>query len=79
MSVNESPTGMPEFRRPPSFGGSGKNLNMYRISSSDLGPGLQYAPDAGGHGFLEPAWNMPFDEYQQYLYDTQGSWGEVSP
>jgi hypothetical protein len=68
MSVNESPTGMPEFRRPPSFGGSGKNLNMYCINSCDLGPGLQYVQEAGGHGFLEPASNMSFAEYQQYLY-----------
>jgi hypothetical protein len=60
MSVNDSPTGMPEYRRPPSFGGSGKDLNMYCISSCDLGPGLRYVPDAGGHGFLEPAWEMPF-------------------
>lgn len=48
-SVNDSPTGMPEYRRPPSFGGSGKDLNMYCISSCDLGPGLRYVPDAGGH------------------------------
>ena len=79
MSVNESPTGMPEFRRPPSFGGSGKNLNMYCISSCDLGPGLQYVPDVSGHGFVEPAWNMSFEEYQAYLYQTQGSWSEVLP
>jgi hypothetical protein len=79
MSVNDSPTGMPEYRRPPSFGGSGKDLNMYCISSCDIGPGLRYAPDAGGHGFLEPAWEMPFSEYQGYLQGTAGSWGEVLP
>lgn len=79
MSVNDSPTGMPEFRRPPSFGGSGKDLNMYCISSCDIGPGLRYAPDAGGHGFLEPAWEMPFSEYQGYLQGTAGSWSEVLP
>ncbi|MEZ5096458.1 MAG: hypothetical protein R2731_10255 [Nocardioides sp.] len=79
MSVNDSPTGMPEYRRPPSFGGSGKDLNMYCISSCDLGPGLRYVPDAGGHGFLEPAWEMPFEEYQGYLHGTAGSWSEVLP
>lgn len=79
MSVNDSPTGMPEYRRPPSFGGSGKDLNMYCISSCDLGPGLRYVPDAGGHGFLEPAWEMPFEEYQGYLHGTAGSWAEVLP
>ncbi|MFN2595200.1 MAG: RHS repeat domain-containing protein [Actinomycetota bacterium] len=79
MSVNDSPTGMPEYRRPPSFGGSGKDLNMYCISSCDLGPGLRYVPDAVGHGFLEPAWEMPFEEYQGYLHTTAGSWTEVFP
>jgi RHS repeat-associated protein len=79
MSVNESPMGMPEFRRPPSFGGSGKNLNMYCVSSCDLGANLQYVPESGGHGFLEPASEMSFAEYQQYLYQTQGSWSEVLP
>lgn len=47
MSVNDTPTGMPEYRRPPSFGGSGKDLNMYCISSCDLGPGLRYVPESG--------------------------------
>lgn len=79
MSVNDSPTGMPEYRRPPSFGGSGKDLNMYCISSCDIGPGLRYVPDAGGHGFLEPAWPMPFSEYQGYLQGTAGSWAQVLP
>jgi hypothetical protein len=79
MSVNESPTGMPEFRRPPSFGGSGKGLNMYRISSCDLGDNLQYVPDSGGHGFLEPASEMSFEEYAQSLAETASSWIEVVP
>ena len=79
MSVNESPTGMPEFRRPPSFGGSAADLNMYCIDACELGPGLQYAPDEGGHGFVEPAWEMPLDEYQGYLGGTQDSWSEVKP
>jgi hypothetical protein len=79
MSVNEEPTGMPEFRRPPTFGGSGKGLNMYCISSCDLGEGLRYVPESGGHGFLEPASEMPFEQHQQYLTGTQGLWGEVIP
>jgi len=32
MSVNDSPTGMPEFRRPLAFGGSGKNPNMFETN-----------------------------------------------
>ncbi len=81
MSVNDSPTAMPEFRRPPSFGGTGKDLNMYCVEACDLGPSLQYSPDpaGGGHGLIEPAWEMPFEKYQGYLGGTQGSWSEVQP
>jgi RHS repeat-associated protein len=81
MSVNDSPTGMPEFRRPPSFGGSGKNLNMYGMDRNNLGPHLQYSPDPTnpGHGFVEPSREMPFDEYQGHLHGTAGSWSEVTP
>ncbi len=35
--------------------------------------------DAGEHGFLEPAWEMPFSEYQGYLQGTAGSSSEVLP
>ncbi len=52
---------------------------MYRISSNDIGPGLQYIPESGGPGFLEPAWEMAFSEYQEYLHRTQSSWSEVLP
>jgi hypothetical protein len=81
MSVNESPTGMPAFRRPPSFGGTGKNLNMYSINLSDIGPNLTYRPDpeSAGHGFIEPATTMPFNDYQEYIDQTQTSWQGVLP
>lgn len=78
MSVNDSPVGMPEFRRPPEFGGSGKDSDMYCTDSCDLGPDLQFVPDANGHGFIEPAREMSFDDYQQELHDTSRSWAVVS-
>ena len=58
MPVNDSATGMPEYRRPPALGGSGKDLNMYCMDSCDLPPGLNYRPDPGlpGHGFVEPGY-----------------------
>jgi uncharacterized protein YukE len=79
MSVNESPTGMPEFRRPPSFGGSGKDLDMFAVRSDDLGGGLRYRPESDGHGFLEPAWEMSFDQYQAQLHATRDQWTEIEP
>jgi hypothetical protein len=50
---------------------------MCCIGSCGLGSGLQYAPDAAGHGFIEPAWSMPFEDYQSLLRGTAGSWSEV--
>jgi hypothetical protein len=81
MSVNTSPTGMPEFRRPPSFGGSAKDVDMFCIQSCDLGPSLRFRADPGsaGHGFVEPVRPMTIGEYQQALAGTQGQWGGVEP
>jgi RHS repeat-associated protein len=79
MSVNESPTGAPEYRRPPSFGGRAKGIDMFCMNTCDLGPGLRYVPESAepGHGFIEPAWEMPYTEYQGYLAQTQQFWTEV--
>ena len=79
MSVNESPTGMPAFRRPPSFGGSGKDLRMYCIRECDIPPGLRYTPESGGHGFFEPSDGMTFEDYQNLVQGTRGLWSEVLP
>jgi hypothetical protein len=81
MSVNTSPTGMPEFRRPPSFGGSAKNVDMYCVQSCDLGPSLTYRPDPSnaGHGFVEPSRSMTIQAYQEALAGTRPSWETVLP
>lgn len=82
MSVTTDPTGMPVYRRPPSFVGTDKSLNMYCIDACDVGPNLTYVPDGGGgstHCTTQPTRVMPFDEYQRYLADTVGEWDEVKP
>jgi RHS repeat-associated protein len=81
MSVNTSPTGMPEYRRPPAFGGTAKDLDMFCIQNCDLGAPLGHRPDPTlpGHGFLEPAYPMSLADYQAALAATLSRWGIVLP
>ena len=81
MSVNTSPTGMPTYRRPPTFGGDAEDLVMYCVDTCKLPSGLTYRPDPSqdGHGFIEPAREMPVTEYVELLGQTQSLWMEVSP
>ena len=67
---------LPVFRRPPEFGGTGKDP-VWSIRAIDLGPDLRYRPDPdnpAGHGFIEPARRMRFSEYQDALHATSGTW-----
>ena len=58
MSVSPyDPGNLPEHRRPPEFGGTGRDP-VWEHHSDQLGPDLQYRPDPhnpGGHGFVEPS------------------------
>ena len=82
MSVSpESPMHLPAYRRPPVFGGTGRDP-VWSISDSALGPDLQYRLDHAkpeSHGFIEPARPMTFDQYQHTLEATQNSWNSVVP
>src|SRR5207248_2974821 len=60
------PMHLPPHRRPPEFGGMGRDP-VWRIGMSELGEDLTYRPDPAnpsGHGFIEPAREMPFTAYQ---------------
>ena len=74
-----SPTNLPEFRRPPEFGGTGKDP-VWTINERDLPDGLTYRPDPAnptGHGFLEPSRSMSLSDYQQLLEVTRPGWSRV--
>lgn len=77
MSVSpDSPANLPDFMRPPDFGGSGKD-QVWGIRESELGPDLAYRPDPVSphtHGFIEPTRPMPFDRYHDELGSTQDRW-----
>jgi hypothetical protein len=76
MSVAPNdPANLPEHRRPPEFGGTGRDP-VWGIDSEGLPTDLNYAPDELDvkHGFVEPATVMTFDGYQDALAETRELW-----
>jgi len=76
-----SPRNLPEHRRPPDFGGRGRDP-VWSMDSGRLPEGLTYRPDPhnpAGHGFIEPSRPMTVDKYQSLLASTQGSWRLATP
>jgi hypothetical protein len=80
MSVSpDSPLNLPPHRRPPEFGGSGRDP-VWRLTERDLPDGLGYRPDPAnpsGHGFVEPSRSMPLTEYQRLVESTRPTWTRV--
>jgi hypothetical protein len=80
MSVSpDDPVNLPEWRRPPKFGGVGRDP-VWKITEAELGPYLGYRPDPSrvGHGFVEPKRAMMLKEYQDALSLTQTFWRKVN-
>lgn len=70
------PKKLPRHRRPPSLFGRGKDP-VWSIQSNYLGPKLTYRAEPNNptsHGFIEPAYRMTFDEYQDALAKTRSFW-----
>ena len=71
-----NPTNLPSHRRPPEFGGNGRDP-VWCLSSCDLPQGLTYRPDPDnptGHGFIEPSRPMTLGEFETLLEQTQSAW-----
>lgn len=77
MSVApDSPLHLPEHRRPPSYGGTGKDP-VWELDLADLGDRLVYREDPlmpGVHGFIEPRVPMQFAEFESALLATRQGW-----
>ena len=77
MSVYENLYNIPTSRRPPAFGGTGKDT-LFCIRCADLPGNLQYRPDPsappGAHGFMEPSQVMSGDLYNSSIWSTQALW-----
>ena len=77
----DSPGSLPAHRRPPAWGGTGKDP-VWELSSEELGRDLSYRVDPSdpeGHGYVEPEREMGFNEYQGALTATREIWREVLP
>lgn len=83
MSVSPAtPDNLPPWRRPPEFGGTGKDPLWELETDHWFSKKLVYRddPDAPNrHGFIEPSQTMPFEEYQQALQYTRLSWVLAHP
>jgi hypothetical protein len=67
---------LPEHRRPPEVGGTGKDP-VWTLTSDLLAATLRYRPDdedPDGHGTIEPVSRMTLDAYQQALRATRSAW-----
>jgi RHS repeat-associated protein len=73
MSVAPSPGALPPHRRPPEFGGTGKDP-VWGIRADQLGPDLRYVPDGPTHGTIQPSRAMTIDEFQRALCSTGVCW-----
>jgi hypothetical protein len=78
MSVSPSPSSnLPPHRRPPEYGGKGRDP-LWECDTDDLdGAKLSYRSDPElprTHGFIEPVRRMRFEEYQEALGATRSLW-----
>ncbi len=74
MSVApDRPMNLPAHRRPPQFGGTGKDP-VWGIHTDLLGGDVVFRQDKPTHGLFEPAREMSIEEFQQALADLAPKW-----
>ena len=77
MSVApDHPSFLPDHRRPPTFGGTGKDP-IWGISTDSLGIELTFRQDGPWHGLFEPAREMSIGEFQRALADLASNWFQI--
>jgi hypothetical protein len=81
MSVAMPPAdNLPPHRRPPRYGGLDRKIVLYELETGELPDELRERIDpynSERHVFIEPAWAMGFEEYQQALHATRSLWRRV--
>jgi hypothetical protein len=73
MSTMPYPGATP-VRTPKAFGGTGPNDDLWKINVKELPSGLIYFQDKDNHGYIMPAYAMPYLEYKKLLESTQSMW-----
>jgi hypothetical protein len=81
MSVTaDDPRALPFHRRPPEFGGMGRDP-VYKLAEARLVGPLVARPEADGatHWFVEPRSALPVDRFQAALCATRRDWEMETP
>lgn len=76
MSVSLSIEGLPAFRRPPTFGGTGKDP-LWQIDDSKIAGDLEAIQDSPTHVSILPNATMLLEKYEAALASTQNDWEKV--
>ena len=76
MSVSLSIEGLPAFRKPASFGGTGKDP-LWQIDDSHITGDLQAVQDSPTHVSIMPRVTMALEKYEAALANTQKYWERV--
>jgi hypothetical protein len=74
--VPDSPMNLPDHRRPPQLGDTGKD-SVWKFDIGLLGGDVVFRQDKPAHGLFEPAREMPIDEFQKALADLASRWLEL--
>jgi hypothetical protein len=76
MSVSLSIDGLPDFRKPPKFGGTGKDP-LWQIDDSYITGDLEAIQDSATHVSILPRTTMSLAKYEAALANTQNCWERI--
>jgi hypothetical protein len=76
MSTSLSIEGLPAFRRPAIFGGTGKD-SLWQIEDSKINGDLEAVQDSTTHVSIMPRTTMLLEKYETALAKTQDDWKRV--
>jgi hypothetical protein len=76
MSVSLSIEGLPAFRKPTPFGGTGKDP-LWQIDDGKITGDLEAIQDSPTHVSILPSVTMRLDKYEAALANTQNDWKKV--
>jgi hypothetical protein len=76
MSVSLSIDGLPDFRKPTKFGGTGKDT-LWQIDDSYITEDLEAIQDSATHVSILPRTTMSLAKYEAALANTQNYWERV--
>lgn len=76
MSTSLSIDSLPPFRKPPTFGGTGKDP-LWQIDDSKITGELEAVQDSPTHVSILPKATMLLEKYESALANTQNDWERV--